>query len=275
MIKKIFISFLTFIICLVPVFALNIPQQDKSIYVNDYADVLSDSTKKTLVSLNRDSDYSTGGYVVIATFDFVEGDLYDYAYQMFNEWGVGDSHHNNGILLVLDIGHENYSWIIGTGLEKVLTDGRCQTIIDDYLEKDFANKNYDRAVLNTTKQFLKYIDSGNFAVTDNQKTELFGVDIMGIIKAIVMILILAVIILASRSSSRRRGYTTRRRYRRPPSSHMGRPRMGPGSRRSFGPGPSIRPTSRFSGGSMRSQPRTGGGSHHSGGSSRGAGGTRK
>lgn len=283
MIKKIFISFLVFLVCLVPTFALSIPKQDKSIYVNDYADVLSESTKKSLISINESSDHKTGGYVVVATFDFVDEDLYDYAYQIFNKWGVGDSQNNNGVLLVLDIGNENCAWIIGTGLEDSLTDSRCQSIINQYFKEDFLNKKYDTAVLNTTKQFLKYIDEGNFQVADNNQSGFFkGVDIVEIISIGVVILIIVVAVISSLFAPRRRGYSSRpRRYHRAPPPPP--PHHGPHHRGSPGPrgGPAPRPSPRGprpSGGSMGSRPRSsgsGGGSHHSGGSSRGAGGTLK
>lgn len=284
MIKKIFILFLVFLVCLVPAFALSVPKQDNSIYVNDYADVLSDSTKDSLISLNKDSDYSTGGYVVVATFDFVEGDIYDYAYQIFNEWKIGDSKNNNGVLLVLDIGNENCSWVIGTGLESILTDSRCQTIIDDYFKKDFLDKKYDDAVMNTTKQFLKYIENGNFQVEDHQQSGFLGMDIWEVVKIGAFIFIVVVAVIAGLFAPRRRGYTPRpRRYHRPPPPP---PHYGPGPRPMGGPRPRSRgfggprPSSRGprpSGGSM-SRPRTGGssgGTHHSGGHSRGAGGSLK
>ena len=41
MIKKIWMSFLVFMLCLVSISALSIPKQDSCIYVNDYADVIS------------------------------------------------------------------------------------------------------------------------------------------------------------------------------------------------------------------------------------------
>lgn len=278
LIKKLSVSFLVFLLCLVPAFALSVPKQDSCIYVNDYAGVISESTKKSLVSMNESSDYSTGGYVVVATFDFVEGDLHDYAYKLFNKWGVGDSKNNNGVLLVLDIGNENCAWIIGTGLESTLSDGRCQSIIDDYFKEDFLNKKYDKAVLNTTKQFLKYIENGNFKVKDNQ-SGIFGIDMENIFIIGIVLFLIVISVIASALSPRRSsgGYRPRRRYHRPPPP----PHHGPS--RHYGPRPTRRGPGSFGGPTPRSprpsrrpsQPRSSGGTHHSGGSSRGTGGTLK
>lgn len=271
MIKKIWMSFLVFILCLVSISALSIPKQDSCIYVNDYADVISDQTKQSLISMNQSSDYSTGGYVVIATFDFVEGDLYDYAYKLFNKWGIGDDKNNNGVLLLLDIGNENCAWIIGTGLENVLSDGRCQSIIDNYFKEDFLNKKYDKAVLNTTKQFLKHIENGNFKVVDN-KSHFFGIETGDILTiGIVLFFIILAIIISFISPNRGRSYQSRRRYHRPhyhrPRSYSHRPMSGA---RSF-----SRYTSRSSRPSRGSSSSRTSGTHHSGGRSRGSGGTLK
>lgn len=280
MIKKILLTLTVLFICIRPVLATRIPAQDSSIYVNDYAEVLNESTKQTLISKNKDCDYKTGGYVVVATFDFVDEDLYDFSYKLFNQWGIGDKNNNNGLLLVLDIGNDNYCYIIGTGLEKVLSDSKAKSIIDNYMEKYFALKDYNNAVIKTSEQFIKVIENGNFTVDDSQNNStFFGMEIkeMIIIGAVLLIIFIAVI--ASLLTPRRR-YRSRprpRRFRRPPPPPRYGPRFGgPMPRR-----PRSRPMSsgpRFRGsGGMRSGGFGGSsrGTHHSGGSSRGAGGTRK
>ena len=83
MIKKVLSILVAFLLIQTSVFALSIPKQDESIYVNDYAFVLSETTENELISINQTSDYETGGYVVVATFDFVDEDLYDFSYYFF------------------------------------------------------------------------------------------------------------------------------------------------------------------------------------------------
>ena len=166
MIKKLSAIILSFLLSLSLVIAIDFPTQDDSIYVNDYADVIDEETEEELISMNQESDYAYGGYVVVVTEDFIDYDLYDYSYQLFNEWGIGDGDNNNGVLLVLDIGNDNYSYIVGTGIEKILTDGEMDTIISEYMEPDFASGDYGEAVLKTTEQFLDAIEDGGFTVDD-------------------------------------------------------------------------------------------------------------
>ncbi|MGN1343289.1 MAG: TPM domain-containing protein, partial [Traorella sp.] len=176
MIKKILSIIMAFFVIQSPIYALTTPKQDDSIYVNDFSNVLSEDTKKELISLNSESDYESGGYVVVATFDFVDEDLYDFSYRLFNDWGIGSSEYNNGILLVLDIGNDNYCYILGSGIESILSDAEAWDIIDTYMEPSFAKKDYNQAVLLTTKQFLKVIEEGNYYFDDeddNQETLAF------------------------------------------------------------------------------------------------------
>ncbi len=303
MIKKVLSILVAFLFIQTSVFALNIPKQDESIYVNDYAFVLSEDVEQQLISINQTSDYETGGYVVVATFDFVDEDLYDFSYRLFNEWGIGSSEYNNGILLVLDIGNDNYCYILGKGIESVLTDSEAWDIIDNYMEPDFAIKNYDQAVLKTTKQFLKVIEN-SFVIDSNSgqsssnpivagigafiATLLFGNEVlMWIVFFIALIVIIRAI---SRSRIRYYSYgpTYRRTIFRPSprryaNQFLPRPNREFNDRRynSFGGGNSFGGHTGGFGGSRPSfggsRPSSFGGSrsHHSGGSSRGAGGTRR
>lgn len=301
MIKKVCAILVAFLFFQTSVFALSIPTQDESIYVNDYSSVLSETTKSELISMNQESDYETGGYVVVATFDFVDEDLYDFSYRLFNEWGIGSSEYNNGVLLVLDIGNDNYCYIIGSGLETYLSDSECWDIIDNYMEPYFAKQDYDQAVLKTTEQFLKVIES-NFEIEDSvivddsqeEQNVNFGlftgiasiaaIFVFGlrILIPIIFILVFFVIVRSIFGRRRYRGYYDRPMFgpmhRRHYDPFAPRPNRDFNSRnRSFGGRSSSFGRSSGFGGSRSSSSFGGsrGGSHHSGGSSRGAGGTRR
>lgn len=145
---------LILILCLVlscPVYgAVKVPQPSELFYVADYADVLSTETVDYIIAQN-DALYSlTGAQVVVATVDFLDGaEIEDYAYTMFNEWGIGSKEKNNGVLLLLVIGEENYWAVQGKGLEDSLSSGVLGDLLYDYLEEDFAKGDYDAGVRKT------------------------------------------------------------------------------------------------------------------------------
>lgn len=83
----------------------------------------------------------------MATVDFTDGeDIADYAYDLFNKWGIGDKKANNGHLILLSIGAEDYYAEPGVGLTDVFTGGVLDAMLYDYLEDDFAAKEYDSGV---------------------------------------------------------------------------------------------------------------------------------
>ena len=55
------------------------------------------------------------------TVDFIgESNIEEYARTLFNKWGIGDKDKNNGVLLLMVIGAENYWCQQGSGLESQL-----------------------------------------------------------------------------------------------------------------------------------------------------------
>ena len=118
-----------------------------SFYVTDKADVISPDTEEYIVQKNAELEQLCGGQIVVVAVDFLDGlDIEDYAYKIFADWNIGDEDKDNGILLLLAIGEENYWCMQGKGLENELTSGTIDDILWDYLESDFAVGDYDSGV---------------------------------------------------------------------------------------------------------------------------------
>jgi len=127
--------------------ALNIPEPTDIFYVADYAGVLKQDTIDYIVSKNDALYDQTGAQIVIATVDFIDGaDIEDYAYEMASKWAVGSAEKNNGVLLLLVIGEDNYWAVQGKGLESHLSSSTLGQLLYDYLEEDFAAGNYNDGV---------------------------------------------------------------------------------------------------------------------------------
>ncbi|MBR6802144.1 MAG: TPM domain-containing protein [Eubacteriaceae bacterium] len=131
-------------------FAAMIPEieNDKNCVV-DMADVISQETEDYLSALNMYLEYETGASIVIATVDFTGSrTLSEYAYEAFNKWGVGDADKDNGLLLLMSVGDEDYWAVQGKGIEKDLTSAELDQMLYDYLDNDFAKEDYDSGAKN-------------------------------------------------------------------------------------------------------------------------------
>lgn len=198
-----------------------IPEPSEGFYVADYADVITDETEQYIIEKNGDLEYyCDGAQIVIVTVDFLDGmDIEDYAYKLFNDWGIGASGSNNGVLLLLTIGEENYWCMAGKGLEGELTGGDLDELLWIYLEDSFAAEMYDLGVKSTFDQLCSEMydiynvtpsegTSGGYNEDIYYEEELTTVDwiIALVVFAIIVIIIITIVctIMGSIKSRRRR-----------------------------------------------------------------------
>ena len=107
-----------------------IPDAPNPFYAADFANVLDKETEDYIIEKNGTLENFCGAQIVVVTTDFLDGmNIEDYAYKLFNDWEIGDKNKNNGILLLLAIGEENYWCMQGKGLENVLTSGDIDDIL--------------------------------------------------------------------------------------------------------------------------------------------------
>ena len=83
----------------------------------------------------------------------------DYAYELFNSWGVGSSEYNNGMLLLLAV-QENKAWLAyGLGLNSVLSSDAVNNMLDEFFWEDFDDGKYDDAVNSLFNALLSWYDN--------------------------------------------------------------------------------------------------------------------
>lgn len=155
-----------------------VPERPSNQYVLDSAGVLSEDTEKEIIRKNETLFKDTGAQLVVAAVDFLDGEsIEDYTYDMFNIWGVGSSDYNNGILLVLAIGEDNYYAQAGYGIDTYFDGAKLSELLNDYLEADFASGNYDAGVMkffNATYSELETYSHGNTPNIDEDYEEYGG-----------------------------------------------------------------------------------------------------
>ena len=144
--KKFLALLLVLISACLPALAA-IPQPTEDFYVYDGANVLSYDAQAHIVFCNDALEDACGAQIVIVTVDSTDGAIDDYALDLFNAWGIGDAKKQNGFLVVLAIEEENYYALAGTGLDADLSGGTIRSLLQEYLEPDFAKGDYESGVL--------------------------------------------------------------------------------------------------------------------------------
>ena len=127
----------------------------KDFYVNDYANLLSEETKKYILQTNQDLNQKTGAQIVIVTVKNLEGkSIEEYANQLFREFGIGDKEKNNGLLLLCSYEDRMFRVEVGYGLEGCLPDGKTGRLQDEYIIPYLRENKFDEGIRNGYSAFL-------------------------------------------------------------------------------------------------------------------------
>ena len=268
--------------------AFTVPQPLENFYVADYANVINSKDADAIRTVNKNLEARNGSQIVVATFDFLDGEaIDDVAYDLFNGWKIGSASDNNGVLLVLAIGEEDYYCLQGKGLEKTLPTSDIQAILDSTLEPEFAAGNYSTGALKTVQALAQRLEKtagtpvvnpspsqGGGGGTPYSARPAFGLFTMiPSIFLMIFVFVLVVVILSVFTPRRRRYYGPRPRPMDPwgPERRPREPRptyrSHSSTRSSFGGGSASRSSGagRSFGGGMN---RGGGGASRGGGAGR-------
>lgn len=145
---------LLLVLLLLPALALgalaaDVPKPSEDFYVYDGAGTLSQSTKDLIINASGPLEkYCSGAQIVVVTIDYLPSgyDSEQYANLLFNEWGVGSSQLNNGLLL-LHVVMEDRGWLaVGAGLTTQFSTDYVNSLMDEYFWPYSDSGEYDKAV---------------------------------------------------------------------------------------------------------------------------------
>src|SRR3990167_2872793 len=111
------------------VWALPSPQG----YVNDFASILNQDTKRTLENLASRLEKETSIELAIITVPSLEGEtVEDYAVKLFETWKIGKKERDNGLLFLVAPNERKARIEVGYGLEGILNDAKATRLLRDY-----------------------------------------------------------------------------------------------------------------------------------------------
>ena len=201
---------------------VSVPQADTLFYVLDEANVLDAATEEHIVAVNDSLCAQQGAQVVVVcvqTTGLASTD--EYAHALFNQWQIGDADKNNGVLILLTIGEEDYWTQQGKGLEDTLSSGTIKMMQNQYLEPDFAAGDYDAGVRKMFDAVIAHLESlysvtvngGGTAETEPQEEEILYREesnsaILGWAIIIVIVILLIISFSDNGGNHRRRRHVT-------------------------------------------------------------------
>jgi uncharacterized protein len=130
-----------------PISLPNPKAQDVRNYVCNPDGIVASSEVLFLNRLAQQLDDSTEVELcVIAVNSIDEMDAFDFCYEVFQRWGIGKEGKNTGILLFLAVESRDVRIMTGGGIEGILTDAVCHTIIQETMMSPLREAHYSDAM---------------------------------------------------------------------------------------------------------------------------------
>lgn len=134
--------------------------QGKNFYVSNPDGIISSTTEAELNEIStRIESLTQAEYAIVLVDNFDGGDDFSFAVDLFNNWGIGKSDANNGLLLFIAKEQRSYRFISGSGIEGIFTDYYLGRMGREILVPHFRNEDYDRGVLEVSKAIERVFTS--------------------------------------------------------------------------------------------------------------------
>jgi uncharacterized protein len=150
-----------------------IPAPVGDIYVQDFANILSESEEAQLRTIGRTIDDQTTSQISVLTVPSIGAvSIEEYSVEAYRKYGLGTEENNNGILLVLAMEEKKVRIEVGYGLEGIIPDGKAGRILDEYAIPHLKNGQSNLAVMNTYEALASEVSGTNeFSNTPPQQQE--------------------------------------------------------------------------------------------------------
>lgn len=134
------------------------PKATKRFFVNDYANVISDSAEEEIYSRAAALYEKTEAQAVVVAVENLNGEQpSDYALGLGREWGVGSKDDNNGVVILFALEERQIYIAVGYGLEGALPDSKTGRIIDNYGLDYLREDNFSEGLLQISKAVINEI----------------------------------------------------------------------------------------------------------------------
>jgi uncharacterized protein len=126
-------------------------------YVNDFANVLSPTTRDQLTALCAEVDQKAHAQIGVVTVHSTNGQpIQDYTFDLATKWGIGPKQSNRGVLILFAVNDHKYWTQVGYGLEPILPDGKVGGFGREAVPI-LRQGNYDAAILLMTRRVADVI----------------------------------------------------------------------------------------------------------------------
>lgn len=172
----------------------NVRLNDARQYVSDPSHILSGSARDTINAVLARLEESTGIETAVVMLPSIgEEDIFNFAHELFRQWGIGKKKSNNGLLILFVMDQRKVRFTVGYGLEGTMTDAMSKRIQMQRMVPRFKAGDWDGGMVDGVRAAAQVLDgSMQPEPTDDDEDMLMGIIALLIIIGIAIFVIFLV-----------------------------------------------------------------------------------
>lgn len=172
----------------------NVRLSDVRQYVSDPSHILSSSARDTINAVLARLEESTGIETAVVMLPSIgEEDIFNFAHELFRQWGIGKQKSNNGLLILFVADQRKVRFTVGYGLEGTMTDAMSKRIQMQRMVPRFKAGDWDGGMVDGVRAAAQVLDgSMQPEPTDDDEDMLVGIIALLIIIGIAIFVIFLV-----------------------------------------------------------------------------------
>ena len=157
----------------------NVRLNDARQYVSDPSHILSGSARDTINAVLARLEESTGIETAVVMLPSIgEEDIFNFAHELFRQWGIGKQKSNNGLLILFVADQRKVRFTVGYGLEGTMTDAMSKRIQMQRMVPRFKAGDWDGGMVDGVRAAAQVLDgSMQPESTDDEEDMLVGIKI--------------------------------------------------------------------------------------------------
>lgn len=155
----------------------NVRLNDARQYVSDPSYILSGSARDTINAVLGRLEASTGIETAVVMLPSIgEEDIFNFAHELFRQWGIGKQKSNNGLLILFVMDQRKVRFTVGYGLEGTMTDAMSKRIQMQRMVPRFKAGDWDGGMVDGVRAAAQVLDgSMQPEPTDDDEDMLVGI----------------------------------------------------------------------------------------------------
>lgn len=93
--------------------------------------------------------------IVSISENLTEDNFRQYAFNLANNWKIGQADKNNGLLIIYSSKLRQLEFVLGLGTEKVLTNEMFDKIMSEKIRPEFKKSNYYKGLRDAVAEVIK------------------------------------------------------------------------------------------------------------------------